>query len=363
MRTSETHPLMIDGFPLGSGVVGMTLCPGRKGPSLSGPNWDRDLEADVGRLRDWGATIVVSLTENAELMRLSVGDLGSAVRGAGMKWLHLPIPDMGTPGPTWADQWRHASPAIHQELASGGRIVIHCRAGLERTTLVAALLQCEHGRNLDTALSNIAIARANAGPLPNQRRWLETHLTEVSQLSSVEQLDAFLLNHPAIATHTAEWADGTIRLRISTHLIKREQETAPTAFTTSGRCIVLANHSVLVMRNPDSRHILPGGRLEAGETSRDAVLRELQEETGLAVTRVDPLAIMVYRHQTPRPDGYAYPYPVFTNDIFVTRLPEPVPITANDDYEQGGDFLPISDAIAIVDPHEGELLRAALTTA
>lgn len=42
MRNSITHPLKIDSFPLAEGMVGMTLCPGRKGPSLSGANWNRD---------------------------------------------------------------------------------------------------------------------------------------------------------------------------------------------------------------------------------------------------------------------------------------------------------------------------------
>ena len=55
LRTSTTHPLKIDGFPLASGTVGMTLCPGRRGPSISGPDWDRDLAADVAPLfRKWG---------------------------------------------------------------------------------------------------------------------------------------------------------------------------------------------------------------------------------------------------------------------------------------------------------------------
>jgi ADP-ribosyl-[dinitrogen reductase] hydrolase len=185
VRTSETHPLMIDGFPLGSGIVGMTLCPGRKGPSLSGSDWDRDLDADVSRMRDWGATIVVSLTEDKELVRLRVGDLASAVNAAGMQWLHLPVPDVGTPGPTWLDRWHEASPTIHLELAKGGRVVIHCRAGLERTAMVAALVQCEHGRDLKTALSVIAAARHGAGPLPNQQRWLEVLLEAAEQESGI----------------------------------------------------------------------------------------------------------------------------------------------------------------------------------
>ncbi|MFT8990636.1 MAG: hypothetical protein ABF959_09950 [Gluconobacter albidus] len=135
MRTSLTHPLMIDSFRLAEGKVGMTLCPGRKGPSLSGPNWDRDLQADILRLKLWCTDIVISLTPQDEMDHLDVGDMKTAMEGAGLLWLHLPIPDTGIPDSGWTQHWRRISPVLHQRLEAGGRIVIHCRAGLERTAL------------------------------------------------------------------------------------------------------------------------------------------------------------------------------------------------------------------------------------
>ncbi|RWR05437.1 ADP-ribosylglycohydrolase family protein [Paenirhodobacter populi] len=176
--SSATHPLKIDSFPLAQGHVGMTLCPGRKGPSLSGPGWDRDLAADVAALRAWGTDIVISLTETDEMARLRVSDMAAALEGAKIRWLHLPIPDTKAPQPGWHDAWRRAAPQVHQLLESGGRVVIHCKAGLERTATVAALLQCERGESLDTSLRVIAEARKGAGPLPHQRGWLVDLLKE-----------------------------------------------------------------------------------------------------------------------------------------------------------------------------------------
>lgn len=173
MRTSQSHPLMIDSFPLAGGRVGMTLCPGRKGPSLSGPDWKRDLSADVLRLKRWRTDILVSLVEEGELAQLKVGDIGAALREAGILWLHLPIADICAPGADWHNAWRRVSPVMHQQLEAGGRVVFHCKAGLERTALAAALLQCERGEALDEALATIAGARKGAGPLPHQRRWLD----------------------------------------------------------------------------------------------------------------------------------------------------------------------------------------------
>ena len=45
-RTSLTHPLQIAAIPLpAGGVLGVTFCPGKKGDSLHGAPWDRDLRA------------------------------------------------------------------------------------------------------------------------------------------------------------------------------------------------------------------------------------------------------------------------------------------------------------------------------
>lgn len=156
----------------------MTLCPGRKGPSLNGDDWDRDLNADVTAMKVWGADIVVSLTEEAEMRQLGMHDLDSALQDAGISWLHMPIPDVSTPGPGWDERWRAASPEIHRNLDTGGKVIIHCKAGLERTALVAAILQREHGVTLDTALSIIANTRPGAGPTPGQLRWLQSRLAE-----------------------------------------------------------------------------------------------------------------------------------------------------------------------------------------
>lgn len=178
MRTSDSHPLMIDSFDLARGKVGLTLCPGRRGPSSLGEAWSRNLATDVLRLRLWKTDVVVSLTETTEMASLGVAAMGEALREAGILWLHLPIPDTEAPGRGWHDEWRRIAPVLHQRLEAGGRVVIHCKAGLERTALVAALLQCERGESLASALTVIARTRKGAGPLTHQRGWLETLLAE-----------------------------------------------------------------------------------------------------------------------------------------------------------------------------------------
>ena len=113
MRTSDSHPLMIDSFDLARGKVGMTLCPGRQGPSTLGGPWHRDLAADVQRLKLWKTDIVISLTETDEMARMNVADMGRAMREAGILWLHLPIRDTQAPPTGWHADWQRLSGAVH----------------------------------------------------------------------------------------------------------------------------------------------------------------------------------------------------------------------------------------------------------
>ena len=65
-RTSLSHPLRIDTVSAGAGCIGMTFSPGKKGPSVFGDSWDRDLEADLVVITAWRPTVVVTLIEAEE---------------------------------------------------------------------------------------------------------------------------------------------------------------------------------------------------------------------------------------------------------------------------------------------------------
>lgn len=175
-RTSLTHPLQIDSFPLANGLVGMTLAPGRCGPSVSGADWARDLDTDVAAIRAWGARAVITLQPMEEMRSVRNDRLGKALETAGIRWLHLPIPDTQAPGPDWWNSWSEVSPRLHRWLEQGNNLLIHCRAGLERTAMVALLLQLERGATEAEALAAVARARTGAGPLPGQLRALRNHL-------------------------------------------------------------------------------------------------------------------------------------------------------------------------------------------
>ena len=89
-RTSESDPLRIAALPVGGGLVGVTLCPGKRGDSVFGAGWARDLATDIAMIREWGASAVVTLIEEHEFEMLGVQALPEAVRAAGIEWHHLP---------------------------------------------------------------------------------------------------------------------------------------------------------------------------------------------------------------------------------------------------------------------------------
>jgi len=158
--TSDRNPLRIDAVavPGRPGEIGMTLCPGKKDPYAKFGAWDRDLQADLLAIRRWGASAIVSLMEHREFWLLGVPEFEAKV-SADFRWLWLPIPDGGVPDEEFERRWAEAGPELHRRLAAGERVLIHCRAGLGRTGLVASRLLVEAGSTPLRALNAVRQAR------------------------------------------------------------------------------------------------------------------------------------------------------------------------------------------------------------
>lgn len=165
MRASNPAPsLEIASLPLpqGRGVLGITHCPGKCDLNHATDARRRELSADLAAIRAWGATVLVTLIEEHEFELLKVDHLGEMAEAVGLEWHHLPIPDMDVPGWRFGRRWVYSGLRLRRVLRQGGRVVLHCRAGLGRAGTVAAHLLVELGVPAAEAVSQVRNARRGA---------------------------------------------------------------------------------------------------------------------------------------------------------------------------------------------------------
>ncbi|NPC56677.1 cyclin-dependent kinase inhibitor 3 family protein [Caenimonas soli] len=177
-RTSTTDPLRIVEIacePWASGIVGITFCPGKRGDSVFGSPWQRDLDIDLDAVTAWGADVALTLVEQHELRLLQVPTLGEGFRKRGIDWYHLPIVDLSTPDQAFHRLWLSAGAVAVRSLRKGKKVLVHCRGGRGRAGTVAVALLIELGENPQRALQKVRAARPGAVETEGQERYLATY--------------------------------------------------------------------------------------------------------------------------------------------------------------------------------------------
>ena len=174
VKTSISHPLRIDtvNVPNGGGIIGMTLCPGKKIKSAFSGVWERDLDIDLQAIRDWGAQALVNLMEDHEYALLRVPNYVDTVKAYPMAFYHLPITDVHPPDERFDELWKTAGPKLRQILLDGGKILLHCRGGLGRTGTVAAQLLVELGMSHQEAIRVVRTARPGTIETQDQEKYV-----------------------------------------------------------------------------------------------------------------------------------------------------------------------------------------------
>jgi ADP-ribosyl-[dinitrogen reductase] hydrolase len=171
--TSANNPLRIAEIPFGSkaGLIGVTFAPGKQQQGESGLH-KRDLNADLDRIASWGAVAIVTLVEAHELDELEIQNLGREVQRRRMEWFHWPIKDYGVPDAEFEASWPARSAKLRAVLASGGRVLIHCKGGLGRAGTISARLLVEAGVEPEQAMAIVRAARPKAIENTQQERWI-----------------------------------------------------------------------------------------------------------------------------------------------------------------------------------------------
>jgi hypothetical protein len=170
VRTSHTHPLQIAEVRASPahGRIGITFCPGKHDPFAHTGAWDRDLGIDLDVIATWGAKLVLTLVEPAELIALKVPQLGHEIHSRGIKWSHLPIADFSVPGKKFEEEWLTQGRAIREMLRNGEDVLVHCKGGLGRAGMMAARLLVELGMEPEAAIHSVRHVRKGAIETPAQ---------------------------------------------------------------------------------------------------------------------------------------------------------------------------------------------------
>lgn len=131
----------------------------------------------------------------------------------------------------------------------------------------------------------------------------------------VEAAAAFataLSAHEPFFDHEVQRPQGRLRVRGYTAASR-----APDIIVSAARAVVFRGRRVLVVSESDgTRHVMPGGRRELGESLEVTVRRELLEECGWHVGELRPFAVLHFHHPGPeRPHDWCD----FANVIYLTE--------------------------------------------
>jgi ADP-ribose pyrophosphatase YjhB (NUDIX family) len=137
-------------------------------------------------------------------------------------------------------------------------------------------------------------------------------MSRPSSTALTVHLATYILRTEELAT----WFDGQVRLRLRAYLT---DAMPPLEHITSSRCVVFQDQRIMVQRDTDGSHILPGGRREPGEGPEETVRREVLEESGWVIAEPVLLGFLHFRHITPKPEGYAYVYPDFLQVVYAAN--------------------------------------------
>ncbi len=138
-------------------------------PRPRGGEWFLD---DIRFLQRSGVEAIVSALTTSEVEELLLSEEESCCTRRGLKFYCFPIEDRSVP--VAPKEFREFIDLLGEELGKGVAMAIHCRAGIGRSSLIAACLLIRQGHSADFALQAIEEARGLTVPdTLEQRLWIK----------------------------------------------------------------------------------------------------------------------------------------------------------------------------------------------
>ena len=145
--------------------------------TMSCPRGGGHLGGELHGLKRMGVDVMVSFLEPHEVVKLELEAAPSMSKAAGIEFLNFPIRDHSIPSsPVEAVQFAKRV----ARLLDTKSVVMHCYAGIGRSSLMAACVLIARGISVDEAFLRISIARGII--VPDTKEQLDWVTEQVSSL-------------------------------------------------------------------------------------------------------------------------------------------------------------------------------------
>lgn len=139
-----------------------------------GGDW---LAEEIAALRSAGVDVLVSALTESEQVELQLTAEHDLARAAGMEYFSFPILDHHAPAVSHRDLAALVA-QLQKGLLDGRFVVVHCRAGIGRSSLIAAAVLVAEGLTPDESWRRVSEARGLEVPdTQSQKDWLMSFAT------------------------------------------------------------------------------------------------------------------------------------------------------------------------------------------
>lgn len=134
-----------------------------------GNDW---LDQEIAQLKKQGTSVMVSLLESHEVVELGLSKQKEICIAHGIEYINFPIVDRNIPAA--GGKIKDLIESLTGKINQGNSVVIHCRMGIGRSSIIAGCVLLKTGYKPNEVLTHISKIRGLKVPdTEEQEKWLK----------------------------------------------------------------------------------------------------------------------------------------------------------------------------------------------